>query len=124
MTGITGHVNIFGYTAALAAYENGNDWLDAVMQYLEQNRNYVYDFVKHELPGISMILPEATYLAWLDCRELNSKKDPYKLFLEDAKVALNNGITFGEPGKDFVRLNFGCPREILEESLRRIRSVI
>ena len=124
MNGITGHVNIFGYTAALAAYREGEQWLQSVMDYLENNRDYVYDFVNSKLTGISMTLPEATYLAWLDCRGLELKENPYHFFLDKAKVALNDGCAFGEPGVGFVRFNFGCTRSILEEALNRMRSVL
>ncbi len=67
--GLIGSVNLMGMVAMEAAYAEGAAWLDALLSYLEANRNYLYDFVNTELPGIKMAKPEGTYLAWLDCRE-------------------------------------------------------
>jgi len=115
-------VNVLGYTATLAAYRDGQPWLDELLRYLEANRDFLADYVESRLPGISMAKPEGTYLAWLDCRGAGlPKDDPYSFFLERAKVALNDGTTFGRPGRGFVRLNFACPRSILTEGLERMR---
>jgi len=70
-----------------------------------------------------MAAPEATYLAWLDCRA-TGLSDPYTFFLEHAKVALNDGKTFGPGGKGFVRLNFGCPRALLDDGLARMAAAL
>lgn len=70
-----------------------------------------------------MHLPEATYLGWLDFRQTPLAHDPYTILLEQARVALNDGRTFGAGGDGFVRLNFGCPRSTLAEALRRIRKL-
>jgi cystathionine beta-lyase len=69
-------------------------------------------------------VPESTYLAWLDCRELQLESSPYIFFLEEAQVALNDGSLFGQGGQGFVRLNFGCSRSILAQALERIRAVL
>lgn len=115
-------VNVLGYTATLAAYRDGQPWLDELLRYLEANRDFVAEYVRTNLPGIGTAPPEATYLAWLDCRGARiPKNDPHTFFLERAKVALNDGATFGRPGHGFVRLNFGCPRSILTEALDRMR---
>jgi cystathionine beta-lyase len=71
-----------------------------------------------------MAKPEGTYLAWLDCRESGISGNPYKFFLEKGRVALNDGITFGHGGEGFIRLNFGCPRDQLEEALRRMKNAL
>ncbi len=71
-----------------------------------------------------MVKPEATYLAWLDCRDLNLPLPPQKFFLEQAKVALNDGADFGEPGRGFVRLNFACSRLTLTLALERMAEAI
>ena len=68
--------------------------------------------------------PEGTFLAWLDCRGLNLDVSPFEFFLNEAKVGLNDGKTFGSQGEGFVRLNFGCPRALLEEGLERMRKAI
>ena len=114
-------VNVLGYTAALAAYRDGQPWLDALLRYLEANRDFVVESVRSKLPGVSAASPEATYLAWLDCREADlPDSDPYTFFLDKARVALNDGTTFGRGGAGFVRLNFACPRATLAEALDRM----
>jgi cystathionine beta-lyase len=118
-------VNILGYTAALSAYRDGQSWLDELLRYLEANRNFVVDFVRHKLSGVTMSPPEATYLAWLDCRKAErAGDDPYTFFLERARVALNDGKTFGRGGDGFVRLNFACPRSVLSDALERMRHAL
>jgi cystathionine beta-lyase len=119
--GLVSGVNILGWIAAIAAYRDGQDWLTQALAYLESNRDFLFEFVQRELPGIKMSKPEATYLAWLDCRETGIN-DPYGHFLEKAHVALNDGKTFGQGGKGFVRLNFACPRNTLEDALGRIKA--
>jgi cysteine-S-conjugate beta-lyase len=115
-------VNIMGYTAALAAYRDGQPWLDGLLRYLAANRDVVSQYVNAHLPGVSMAPPEATYLAWLDCRGASLPgEDPCAFFLEQARVALNDGATFGPGGAGFVRLTFGCPRSILDQALDRMR---
>jgi cystathionine beta-lyase len=119
-----GHVNVLGLSAALAAYRDSADWLKNLIAYLESNRNLVTDFVQKNLPGVKIYPSEGTYLAWLDCRQLELLPSPCEFFVQEAKVGLNNGLDFGEPGRGFVRLNFGCSRNVLLEALHRIRSAI
>ena len=118
--GLVPWVNAMGLIGAEAAYRDGQSWLDQLLPYLRANRDFLWDFVNRELPGMRMTKPEGTYLAWLDCRELKLD-NPYEFFLKHARVALNDGRTFGTGGTGFVRLNFGCPRSILEEALSRIK---
>jgi cysteine-S-conjugate beta-lyase len=122
--GIVGCPSMIANEAARAVYLNGAEWLDQLLKYLEGNRDYLLDFLKNHLPEIKMARPEGTYLAWLDCRELELKPDPYNFFLNKAKVALNDGQTFGENGKGFVRLNFGCPRAALSAALNRMADAV
>ncbi len=126
---MTLHVNGLGYIAAQAAFSGAcDDWLLELRAYLRANRDFLVDFVESELPGIRTTRPAATYLAWLDCSRLvESGKisgSPYKFFLKNAKVALNDGATFGTGGKNFVRLNFGCPRATLEQALERMKKAL
>lgn len=115
--GVIGCPGMLANEAARAAYANCADWLDQLLVYLEDNCDFLIDFLKTHLPEIKVIKPEGTYLAWLDCRELGLLPDPYHFFLTKAKVALNEGQAFGENGKGFVRLNFGCPRATLKDAL-------
>lgn len=124
MAMLLGHPNILGTQAALAAYRYGQDWLDEVLIYLEANRDYLVDFVKSELPGVVVWKPEGTYLGWLDCRALDLPVSPQEFFLKEAKVGLNEGASFGEDGKGFVRLNFACPRALLAEGLERMKAAL
>jgi cystathionine beta-lyase len=88
--------------------------------YLRANRDYVAEFVRSELPGVVHFAPEATYLAWLDCRALELAPSPHEFFLKRAKVALSEGPNFGEPGVGFVRLNFATSRAILARALEQM----
>jgi cystathionine beta-lyase len=117
--------NILGYTAALAAYRDGQPWLDDLLRYLEANRDFLARYVAAQLPGVSMVAPEGTYLAWLECRAANlPHNDPFAFFLERGKVAFNDGALFGTHGRGFVRLNFGSPRTQLEQGLARMREAL
>ena len=118
-------VNVFGYTAAFAAYRDGQPWLDELLRYLEANRDFVSEYVRTRLPGVAMHPPEATYLAWLDCRSAGEAgRDPFTFFLENARVALNDGALFGPGGAGHVRLNFGCPRSMLAKALDQMRKAV
>jgi len=119
MKGIVPHINALGYTAALAAYRDSRDWHLAMLDYLRVNRDSVERFIE-AMPGLSMHHVEATYLAWIDTRE-TGMKNPVKIF-EEAGVGLSDGKPFGAEG--FVRLNFGCPRPVLEEALQRMRKIM
>jgi cystathionine beta-lyase len=113
--------NILGYTAMVAAYRDGGPWHEALLRYLEANRDFLAEYVPRHFPGVSMGKPEGTYLAWLDCRP-TGVADPFRFFLERAKVALGDGTTFMAPG--FIRLNFGTPRALLVEALERMRTAL
>jgi len=118
------HPNGFGLTAAKVAYTQCDDWLRELRIYLTANRDLLVSYVREHLPGIRTTVPDATYLAWLDCRALHLQPDPFKFFLERARVALNDGAPFGPGGEGFVRLNFGCPRATLLEGLERMRAAL
>jgi cystathionine beta-lyase len=118
-------IGVLGYTGALAAYREGDDWLDALLRYLTDNRDFLVRQVRATLPGVAVAPGEATYLAWLDCRGSSAAgRDPHTFFLERAKVALNDGVAFGPGGAGFVRMNFGCPRPLLAEGLERMRAAL
>lgn len=119
--GLVSHVNLMGYTAALAAYRDGQAWLDELLVYLEDNCDYMLDTLSAYMPGIRCTKPEGTFLAWLDCRGAGIPGNPQKFFKEYARVFLNDGAYFGEQGAGFLRLNFACPRATLREALERMR---
>ena len=122
-------VNSLGLAAAQAAYSGECDnWLAALRAYLTANRDFLVNFIANELPRLRTTVPEATYLAWLDCSACVQAGDitgsPYEFFLQRAKVALTNGATYGPGGENFVRLNFACARSTLEEGLQRMRKAL
>lgn len=119
MAGIVPLVNALGYVAALAAYRDGGEWLSALLHYLRGNR----DLAIHSLsamPGLLVTAVEATYLAWIDMRN-TGLPEPGKFF-EQAGVGLSEGGDFGSPG--FLRLNFGCPRALLQKALQRMERAL
>ena len=124
MQGLVMWVNLIGMTATLAAYKDGQEWLDQVLQYLEGNRDFLFDYVKAHLPQVQMVRPEGTYLAWLDCRNTGIQGNPYEFFLKKARVAFNDGVTFGKGGEGHVRLNFACTREVLTQALERMKAAL
>ena len=117
---LLGHCGILGNAATVAAWTDGQPWLDAVLGYLLENRQLLIDTLARELPGIRVATPEATYLAWLDCSALELPGDPFDFFLSEAKVALSRGTDFGPPGEGHVRLNFATSKAILAEILERM----
>jgi cysteine-S-conjugate beta-lyase len=119
MAGIVPEVNLFGFIAALAAYQQGGEWLLALLAYLRQNRELVAEAVR-AMPGLTASRVEATYLAWIDTRGAGIDKPGD--FFEAAGVGLSDGNQFGGPG--FVRLNFGCPRAILQQALSRMHQAL
>jgi cysteine-S-conjugate beta-lyase len=125
MERMTLHVASLAQVAAQAAFSGECDaWLTELRAYLTANCDFLVEFVEKELPGVRITVPEATYLAWLDCTALNLVPTPYDFFLKEAKVALNDGAAFGTGGQNFVRLNFACPRSTLEEALNRIKKTL
>ena len=117
--------NIFGMTALTAAYTKGEDWLTEMLQYLEANRDFTVEYIRENIPEISVWSPEGTYLLWLDCSKLNLENDELnQFFLEKAKVKMNPGYRFGAQCSTYMRLNIGCPRAQLQEALARIEKAI
>ena len=119
-TGIVPHLNILGMVAAEAAYTRCDDWLAALNAYLTANRDFAVAYLEEHLPAARVTEPEATYLLWLDCRQLGIDGSPSDFFLKQAKLAVNEGAWFGEGGAGFVRLNYGCPRSTLAQGLEQL----
>ena len=121
--GMVDSVSPLGLEATWAAYSQCDEWLKALVAYLQDNRDYLLDAVQKRLPGVVMHAPQGTYLAWLDCSALGLD-DPQRFFLEQAKVGLSAGVEFGDDSQQFVRLNFGCPRALLEEGISRLERAL
>ena len=119
MAGIVHHVGLMGYIATEAAYRQGKDWQIALLDYLRGNRDLVEREIA-KMPGLRIGHAEATYLSWIDARALQAE-DAMKCF-EDAGVGLYDGALFGTPG--FLRLNFACPRALLEQALERMARAV
>jgi cystathionine beta-lyase len=119
-SGLVPHVNAMGMVAAVAAYREGQSWLGEILEYLVGNREVVASYVRDRLAGVSMVPPEGTHLAWLNCRESAARDRPYEYFLQKARVALSDGSMFGPGGEGFVRLNFACHRSTLIDALDRM----
>jgi cysteine-S-conjugate beta-lyase len=121
-----GRVSTVSLAALRAAWQlpDSEIWLNGVRQQLRENRQEVLRFFAANIPAVVIRPPEATFLAWCDCRELNLGPTPGKFFLETARVALVCGSHFGQEGKGFARINFATSREILDELLRRIAAAV
>lgn len=120
----TDHVGLLGVLASEAAFEEGDEWLDRVLATLDANRSLLAQRLPLELPGVRWTPPEASFLAWLDCRELGLGDDPAAAFLDRGRVALSRGLDYGRPGAGFVRLNYGTDGELVGEMLRRMRTAL
>lgn len=116
----SGHV--LGFEALKAAYTHGADWLDQMLEYLQGNIQYVADFITQNIPEIKPMRPQASFLIWLDCKGLEmSDKELKYFFVEQAKLGLNMGPSFGPGGEGFMRINVGTPRSVLEEAMKRLQ---
>lgn len=115
--------NLFAYTATVAAYNECDDWLDEMLKYVQNNVDFVDSYLKANIPEIKAILPEASFLIWLDCRSLNlSQHELVKLFVDKAGLALNDGSIFGVGGEGFMRLNVGTSKCILEKAMNNLKN--
>jgi len=121
--GLIDSISVLGLTATDAAYRYCDQWLKDVMVYLEDNRDYLAEEIE-KIDGMSMISPEGTYLAWIDCSGLGLKGSPYQFFYDNAHVVLNEGSTFGKDYGSYVRLNFGCPFGMLQEGVEKMKNAI
>ena len=116
---------IFAYLAAQYAYETGAEWLDQANEYIQQNIDYVDDFLQKHIPQIKIVRPEASFLIWLNCKGLNlTQSELENFFIHKAKLGLNSGTMFGKEGEGFMRLNVGCPRITLEKALDNLKKAV
>ena len=120
LRGLAPQVSLLSQYGGLAAYQYGGEWLKQMNAYLEANRDFVFQTVAAELPDVRQSKPQATFLSWLDFSETKIADQPFKFFLDNAKVALNDGKTFGDAYGSFVRLNFGTNRARLSQALDKM----
>lgn len=117
--------NLFAPIATIAALRNGEEWRQQMLRYVEGNIDYVIDFCKKYIPQIRPLRPQASFLVWLDCRELGlSHKKLNHLFVEKARLALNDGAMFGQGGEGFMRLNIASPRSVIEQAMHQLKEAI
>ena len=116
---------LFSPIATIAAFKNGEAWRKEMLHYIEENIMFVENYCKENLPEIKPLRPEASFLVWLDCRELRLNHEQLvNLFVNKAHLALNDGEMFGKGGEGFMRMNVGTPRCILQKALDQLREAI
>lgn len=114
--------HLFAYLSVAAAYSNGTEWLDQALAYIQANIDFTDTYLREHIPAIRMIRPQASYLIFLDCRELGlAQEELVNLFVDGAHLALNDGTMFGKEGEGFMRLNVACPRSVLESALNQLK---
>lgn len=117
--------DIFAPIATIAAYREGNPWREQMLRYVEGNVDFVIDWFAANLPQVKPFRPQASFLVWLDCRALGLSHDSLvELFVNGARLALNDGEMFGHGGEGFMRLNVGCPRSVLATALEQLRAAL
>lgn len=116
---------LFAPIATIAAFKHGEEWRRQMLKYVEGNVDYVIDYLEQNIPQIRAWRPQASFLVWLDCRELHLDHDTLvDLFVNKARLALNDGAMFGKEGSGFMRLNVGCPRSMVVEAMNRLKTSI
>jgi len=121
---LLGSPGVTGVDATVAAWDDGQPWMDEILAQLRANRDWLVQTLSAELPGVTMRVPEATYLAWLDCRALELPCSAGQFFLDSAKVGLNFGETFGPHYAGFARLNFATPAPVLRQIVGRMADAL
>lgn len=117
--------NIFGMEASIAAYSNGKEWIDKMLEYVNDNMVLVYNYCQERIPLIKPVKAEATYLMWLDCIDLEMDDvSLHKFMIEKAGLGFNDGPTFGIGGNGFQRINVACPRSVVQEALERLEKAM
>lgn len=116
---------IFGMSTFITAYTQCDYYADEMMEYLQGNRDFMLSYIRERIPRIKLAEPEATYLMWLDCRDLNMSQEELKAFMFNrAKLGLNDGATFGAGGVGFMRMNIACPRATVEDAMERLEKAV
>ena len=117
--------NAFSVTAMEVAFNEGEEWLEQLLPYISANFDFVVDYCKQHIPKIRTYAPDATYLMWLDCRDLGlSNEALHDFMIQKAKLGLNDGCAFGRSLNGYMRLNVACPRSILEQAMRQLETAV
>ena len=117
--------NIFAYIGAVAAYEHGEEWRLQMLNYVQSNIEYVVDFLKKNVPQVKPMIPEASFLVWLECEALGMETDElHRFFSLKAGLGLNKGTIFGAGGEYHLRLNVACSRKVLEKAMKQLKSAV
>ena len=117
--------NAFSLTAMEAAFNHGEEWLEQLLPYLSANFDYVVDYCEKHIPKIKTYAPDATYLMWLDCRELGmTNEELHDFMIQKAKLGLNDGCSFGRSLNGYMRLNAACPRATLEKAMAQLEAAV
>ncbi len=120
-----GEAGTFGLEALRAAYKYGDEWLDSLMVYIQENLDFLCKYVSENLPKAKVMIPDATYLVWIDFSDYGiESRTLHKTLKYEGKIWLDEGYLFGKAGEGFERINIACPRKTLEEGLRRIKDCI
>lgn len=116
---------IFSPIATIAAFKYGEEWRQQMLEYVEANIDFVDNFLKTRIPQIKALRPQASFLVWLNCRALNLDHDALvRLFVDGARLALNDGEMFGQEGRGFMRMNIALPRAVLQDALERLEKAV
>ena len=117
--------NIFAYIGAMAAYEHGETWRLEMLDYVQENIDYAVDFLKNNVPQVVPMIPEASFLVWLNCEKLGMETDElHQFFAQKAGLGLNKGTIFGDGGEYHLRLNVACSRKILEQAMSQLKKAV
>lgn len=117
--------NAFSSVAMEAAYREGEEWLEQLLEYISDNFNFIKEYCETNIPKIKPNIPDATYLVWLDCRELGFTNEELRNFMiNNAKIGLNEGCSFGRSLTGYMRLNAACPRITLERALEQLKEAV
>ena len=117
--------NAFSVTAMEVAFNQGEEWLEQLLPYISDNFDFVVNYCEKHIPKIRTYAPDATYLMWLDCRDLGlTNEELHDFMIQKAKLGLNDGCAFGRSLNGYMRLNAACPRSVLEQAMRQLEAAV
>lgn len=122
---LLGDGNVFAFQTVIAAYTQGEDWLKQLLAYIQKNIDFLVEYIEKNIPQIKVIVPQASYLVFLDFRGLNlCQESIVDLCVDKAHLALNDGAMYGKEGEGFMRINLACPKSVVEKALNQLKSAI